>query len=740
MASIAINRRQDASSLRVRFTLAIFAGSFLLFLVQPMLARMALPRLGGAPAVWNSAMLVYQALLLGGYAYAHAVARLPGRTQAAIHLALLALAALTLPLGLSAAVPDAGDNSFLWVPWLLLLSVGPLFFVISAQAPLLQRWFAMSGGGDPYPLYAASNFGSLLGLLAYPLLLEPLMGVGNQSWWWSLGYAAMALLIAWCMLALRGPAITGPAAAEEVPSEPIAWGRILRWVLLAAVPSGLMLSTTLHLTTDIAAMPLLWVMPLAIYLLSFTAAFSEQRGLARLCAKVAPFTLLLVCAGLLRAQGALLLPIMWVALLNLFVVATALHSMLFDDRPAPRQLTGFYLAMSVGGALGGLFCALIAPLVFDWTYEHPVLLLAAAALVAGTHPFQRMRQLWNRPGFERRVALLVALLALPLLSWEGWFRDRPDGLRYLLLGLLMATAVVSIGRRWLFTLCLAILMLAMGGIQKVALSIAPGMMTRSYFGIYWIRDSSHQRFMFHGTTLHGLQNRGSPERERLPTSYYAPKSAVGRTLEVVPDLFGPAARIGAVGLGTGTLSCYARPGESWTFYEIDPAVVTIARDPKRFTFISRCLPDTDIVLGDARLSLARQPSASADVLIIDAFTSDAVPMHLLTREAFELYRRVLQPDGLLLVHVSNRHLNLEPVVAAAARGGYHGLVGIYDPKPEEEFLGASASRWIVLSPSKQKLDQLRTATSSDFWRQLQPEATFSGWTDDYGSILPLLKR
>lgn len=740
MATMAIEESRPAVGLRLRYTLAIFAGSFLLFLVQPLLARMALPRLGGAPAVWNSAMLVYQALLLGGYAYAHAVARMPGRAQAGIHLALLALAALTLPLGLSAAVPDAGDNSFLWVPWLLLLSVGPLFFVISAQAPLLQRWFAMSGGGDPYPLYAASNLGSLLGLLTYPLLLEPLSGVGHQSWWWSMGYAVMALFVAWCMLSLLNRSAGAAAVTVEAPAQPLDKRRIARWIVLAAIPSGLMLSTTLHLTTDIAAMPLLWVVPLAIYLLSFTVAFSERRGLAQLCARVAPFTVLLVCVGLFRAQGALLLPVMIVSLLNLFMVAVALHAKLFDDRPAPSQLTGFYLAMSVGGALGGLFCALLAPLVFDWTYEHPLLLLAAGALVAGVHPFRRFEQLWRSPSLERRILLLIILLVLLPLIGRTLLGDEAEWIRLAALGSLMALALFAIGRPLLFTIVLALLMVGMGGVQKLALTSEPGRMTRSYFGVYSIQEGESFRTLLHGTTMHGLQLRGSPERERLPTSYYAPRSGVGRLLGIAPALFGREARIGAVGLGTGTLSCYARPGERWTFYEIDPAVVEIARDPSRFTFLSSCLPRVPIVLGDARLSLAHQAPGSADILVIDAFSSDAVPMHLLTREAFALYRRVLQPNGILMVHISNRHLDLQPVVAASARGQFQAMIGIYDPLPREVVMGAAPSRWIALSPSGGQLAKLRGSSESGFWEPLPAASDFAGWTDDYGSILPIIKR
>lgn len=739
MASIAVGGR-DFVTVRQRFTAAIFVGSFLLFLVQPMLARMALPRLGGAPAVWNSAMLVYQALLLGGYAYAHFLGRLPARSQLLIHLALLALAALTLPLGLSSAQPEAGANSFLFVPWLLLLSVGALFFVISAQAPLLQRWFAMAGGGDPYPLYAASNLGSMLGLLAFPLVLEPFVGVARQSWWWSVSYVGMALLVAWCMLSLRTAPEAHPATIAPAPPKPLAPKRVLRWILLAAVPSGLMLSTTQHLTTDIAAMPLLWVVPLGLYLLSFTIAFAEKRRFARACSRVAPFALLILCAVVARAQGPLLLAIMLLALCALFLSAVAIHAKLFDDRPEPSQLTSFYLAMSFGGVLGGLFCALVAPLVFDWTYEHPILLVAAGALVAGAHPSPMIERMWQSPTLERHLLILLAFLSLVLIVTEPLLGKDLGVVRPLCLAAITILAALSIGKRWLFAMALFVLLIATGGVAKLALSLTPDGMTRSYFGVYSITASAADRQLYHGTTLHGLQLRGSPQRERYPTSYYAPNSAIGRALRTAGPLYGPGTRVGAVGLGTGTLSCYARAGDRWKFYEIDPAVVQIAREPKRFSFMSQCLPGARVILGDARLSLAKEAAASTDVLVLDAFTSDAVPMHLLTREAFQLYQRVLQPEGLLLVHISNRHLDLEEVVAAAARGRFHGVLGNYVPTRAEGQLGAAPSRWIALSASREKLGRLKRDAGGKFWTDLKSDRTFAGWTDDYGSILPIIKR
>ena len=456
---------------RTRFVVAIMASSFLLFLIQPMIARMALPRLGGAPAVWNSAMLVYQALLLGGYAYAHALGRRSPRVQAVVHLTLLALAATMLPIGLVASAPSATANPVLWAPWLLVLSIGPLFFAISAQAPLLQRWFANTGGGDPYALYAASNLGSFAGLLAYPFIVEPLLPLRGQSWLWSGGYVLVAVLVAGCALLL--PRTTTDAPVAKVESAPVPLRRLALWVLLAAVPSGLMLSTTTYLTTDIVAMPLLWVVPLGLYLLSFSIAFADRRGLADGIVQIAPLVIL-GAGGVAFAQNPnlpwLFAPL---GLLLLFVVSVALHAKLFTYRPEPAQLTTFYLAMSVGGVIGGAFCAVVAPLVFDWAYEHPLLILAAAGLVT-THPlFGVSSWLWDSPGARPFILGLLALVlsffavaATPSLSapWD-WI------VKIVLVVAIVDLAIIALGNRIAFAASLAALMLALGGWTMVDMSV-----------------------------------------------------------------------------------------------------------------------------------------------------------------------------------------------------------------------------------------------------------------------------
>ena len=724
------------------FVLTILLGSFLLFLVQPMIARMALPRLGGAPAVWNSAMLVYQALLLGGYAYAHAIGRFSVRRQAVIHVAVLAVAALWLPIGLGAAMPPPDAAPEIWVPWLLLVSIGPLFFAVSAQAPLIQRWYnAASGGRDPYALYAASNLGSFGGLIAYPLVVEPGFALAGQSMVWTVGYVALGVLVIGCALMLPRRQPTGAAAAEDVSDAP-EMKQQLRWILLAFVPSGLMLSTTTYLTTDIVAMPLLWVLPLGLYLLSFTVAFSAGRGFTRTITLIAP---LAIVAMALTIRNGAERPIFAavVALLLLFVVAVALHGEMYRTRPAPQRLTGFYLCMSIGGALGGVFAALVAPLIFDWTYEHPLLILAAGALVPQIFLAGLFQRFWRD---RRRAQLVTGIVIVVMLGIAYLGIERPwrwlwhDGSIYAALAI-GALAVLCIGRRAPYLVGVAAVLLVSGGWDSIQLSTTGDARTRSYFGVYTIRDYTdpNVRTLAHGTTFHGLQLL-TPGDEREPTSYYGRRSGVGQALAALPAIAGPGARVGIVGLGAGTLACYARPDQHWRFYEIDAVVVDIARDSGKFTFLPDCLPNVPILLGDARLNLVREPSASLDLLALDAFSSDVVPMHLLTREAFATYGRVLSKKGVLVVHISNRFMDLEPVIAAAAAGGGWTAALLNDIESAENKISVlNSSVWVVMSRDPRSVGKVVNAPGvTGDWRPLVPRAGFVQWTDDFSSILPLI--
>ncbi len=727
---------------RALFVATILAGSFLLFLVQPMVARMALPRLGGAPNVWNSAMLVYQALLLAGYGYAHWLGGLPFRKQATIHLGLLVLAALWLPVALVDLPPPAPGWEALWVPGLLALTIGPVFLLVSAQAPLMQRWFAVHpGAGEPWALYAASNLGSFAGLLAYPLLAEPLLSINAQSWGWSLGYGLLIVLIGLAAASrwrLPTSAIEAPAEEDwSRDSEKLGWRRILLWLALSAVPSGLMLSTTTHLTTDIFAMPLLWVIPLGLYLLSFVVSFSDRRRVAWAITVSTPFVMLLAGGMAMASRNTGSMSLALSSVLLLFMVCVALHARLYDSRPDPRRLTLFYFVMSAGGALGGLFTALIAPLVFDWVWEHPLLVLAAAVLL----PPQWLLDLRRLPGVAPglRQLLLIAVTGMALwLIWELYklpFEPETNAQRGLLaLGVAVCGIVIAPWRGVFLTL-LCVLMLAQGGMETIQGSI-DRLRSRSYFGIYTIREYSDAkvRVLAHGTTLHGEQSTDPAKRRNL-TTYYGPSSGVGLALSNAEVLFGPAARIGVVGLGAGTLACYHRPGQRWRFYEIDPAVVRYSRD-RTFTYLADCAPDARVILGDARLELAKASKGGLDILAVDAFSSDAIPLHLLTQEALRVYLDALSPKGLLLVHISNRYIDLQPVLAATAkRQGLHTMVRSDNPVGKDLLTG---SVWVLLTRDPQQVIAVQAGSAGHPWEAL-PAPAGRVWTDDHASVLPYVR-
>ncbi|QGY79168.1 fused MFS/spermidine synthase [Sphingorhabdus lacus] len=729
---------------RALFLITILTGSFLLFLVQPMIARMALPRLGGAPAVWNSAMLVYQALLLAGYAYAHRLTQTSPRRQAIIHIILFAVAILWLPIGLANLQPPADGSPIFWVPWLLIASIGPLFFVVAAQAPLMQRWYSMSGNqGEPYALYAASNIGSFGGLIAYPILVEPFTTLQSQKWIWSGIYLALMALVGICAIQIWRTAGANTTPTEAAANEaPIGWRRRLYWIILAAVPSGLMLSTTSHLTTDLMAMPLIWVIPLGIYLLSFSVAFADNQKPAYWISRFAPIVLIVSAAFVFVVWGKAAIGGLTASLSLLFIVAVALHNEMYRTRPAPAQLTSFYLMMSVGGVLGGFFCAIVAPLLFDWTWEHPILILMAAALLPAI-PLLRLNENDKRLPL---IMVVIGMIALALGLFGGISEPVESSFTKILLAATIMTLGIAVaGFRIPFLLAVAGLLTINGGWYSVQQSL-DGVRMRSYFGTYTVNasESGRVRWLNHGTTMHGMQLLDDPTR---PISYYPDTSGVGIAMLNAPRLYGPEASIGVVGLGTGTLACYRRPGQYWQFFEIDPLVIEIARERKIFSFLEKCAPDVPITLGDARLTLAAVPEGKFDILALDAFSSDSIPLHLLTKEAFATYRKALKPDGILLVHISNRYIDLNPVVAAEAKANGWSAALRHD-SPTEQLInrGNRASQWIALSRDPAKLAELTGKVdkvksryyNSEQWLQLDAPGKTSPWTDDYASVLPHL--
>jgi hypothetical protein len=724
---------------RAVFFATIITGSFLLFLVQPMVARLALPLVGGAPSVWNSAMLTYQTLLLAGYGYALWLSNKPLKFQAVIHIGLLVLAALTLPIALRDWVPSRPGLEAIFIPLLLLVSIGPVFGLVSAQAPLMQRWYvADPAAGEPWWLYSISNFGSFAGLLVYPLLVEPLFSTRAQVWAWSIGFCVLIVLVCLSAWTRRNVAAAplAPAAGPAAKQGPIGRGRIALWLALSAVPSGLMLSTTTHLTTDIVAMPLLWVIPLALYLLSFIAAFANRQTAARLVVFITPTLMLLGARVMMSSRQQSSVYLLLLTLVLLFAICTALHSRLYSLRPHYSLLTKFYFYMSLGGALGGAFTALVAPLVFNWAWEHPLLLLAAALLVPLPVVFDWPARFGISASRARLLAIGLAaggmILCVQLLGLTT-VRGAP-GMESALVAVIALIALACLAWRAVFVALLCGLVLAQGGVETIV-SLAKSDARRSYFGIYRIQDNpvNHSREMMHGTTLHGVQSL-LPAQRKTPLSYYGASSGAGLVFAKAPGMFGSQARIGVVGLGGGSLACYAHPGQNWTFFEIDPVVWDYSRDGT-FTFISDCTPKARVIIGDARLELAKMPGAGFDVLAVDAFSSDSIPLHLLTKEAIGIYTAALAQDGVLLIHISNRFMRLEPAIAALAKDRGLSAQRLLD-RPKEGAL-TRASLWIALSRQPATLGKLTQAGGDRRWQPLTPPEG-PAWTDDHASILPYI--
>lgn len=731
------------------YTLTIFLSAGLLFLVQPMFARMVLPLLGGSPAVWNTAMVFYQAILLAGYAYAHwSVRHLGLRRQAWIHLGLMAAVFLILPIWIPEGRTPPPESSP--IPWLLatlLTGVGLPFFVVSTMSPLLQRWFAATRhreASDPYFLYAAGNLGSMLGLLAYPLILEPVLTLPGQSLLWSVFYGAFFLCATACIARLprdvRPPRSGTPAAPEPATARPGAGvpglRRRLLWMLLAFIPSSLMLGITTLLTTDIAAVPLLWVLPLALYLLTFVLVFARRPPVPHAWVRRA-VPVAVVAQGLLLATGSTE-PFPLLAATHLaafFIISLACHGELVRRRPEPIRLTEFYLFMSVGGVLGGIFNALLAPVLFIRVIEYP-LVLVLACIVLGS---SAAGATWRRPqpvDVALPLGLGLAAIAVFLLL-QSFPTEQVQVFYGPALGMLMLVLYLNAGHGLRFCAGLAAVLAV-----SYALHGPPGQLLyaeRTFFGVHRVLQDPQTGDvkLMHGNTFHGQQRRNSAE-SRVPLAYYFPTGPIGQLFyhrEILPD-----APIAAVGLGSGALAAYSLPGEHWTFYEIDPAVRAIAENPEFFTFLAEARGTTRIQMGDARLMLAHTPDRHYGLIILDAYSSDAIPVHLMTREAFELYRRKLAEGGVLAFHLSNLHLDLRPVVAAlAADLGLHGIYRADTNISEDELArGKMPSQWALLAEEPSTLavlsEDYRWQPIGSGQRQVRP------WSDHYSSILQALQR
>ena len=736
------------------FTVTTFVSALLLFSIQPMFAKMVLPILGGSPSVWAVALCFFQGALLAGYLYAHFIIRVLGaRNSGIVHLVVCLLAFVVLPIGLpSGWVEPPVGAPYLWQLGLFTVGVGLPFFAVAANAPLLQAWFAATGhphGRDPYFLYAASNLGSLIALLSYPLLLEPAFGLKALSSIWTIGFAVLVALLAVSYLAVRSgkgiaPASTeGHASSDDIINERPAptWLSRFTWVGLALVPSALLTAFTTHVTTDVASAPLLWVFPLALYLLTFVLVFRDRMIIPMpllLAAHLASVILALLALSQTIRESWFVTAGTGVAVF--FTSAMVAHRTLYNARPAAAYLTEFYLWMSLGGVLGGLFAALVAPQIFPEIFEYPLLL----ALSMACRP--RALAITTKDRDELLVLWLLIATGILILIWGPWAVEAFDfSFYYGTTAALVAVFAVAIVIFWNWPtrqLVMALMMFA--AVVLYPSGVKRGEAQRSYFGVYRVGTAGDYNILMHGTTLHGAQlirdDKGQPIDNPVPGTYYYPKSPMASAVRIVREGIEkstPAGsqprpgRYGVIGLGAGSLACLSKPGDQFRFFEIDPLMISIAKNPNNFSFLSKCQPNADIVIGDARLTIGREADGSLDLIIVDAFSSDAVPVHLMTAEALNLFLSKTTPNGVVVLHVSNRYLDLDGIAAATLQlvPGAKGLI-ISDDAADGSYAETS-STVVVFARSEEVLApfrQLETVLELDP-RGLRP------WTDDFSDII-----
>ena len=733
----------------VLFSLAMFLSATLLFMVEPMFGKMALPLLGGTPSVWNTCMVFYQGALLAGYLYAHLVPKwLGARRQAVFHLGLFLLVLFTLPIGIFHGwTPPANVNPFAWLLLLLLMSMGLPFFVVSTTAPLLQKWFTYTGHAsaqDPYFLYGASNLGSLIALVAYPTLIEPHLRLGNQSLAWVVGYIGLVALVALCGVMVwrasgkEDVTLSAEAASLDGMNALIPGGTSLTisqrvwWVLLAFAPSSLLLGVTTYLSTDIASLPLLWILPLIIYLLTFVLVFARKPLVPHhVMVFLEPF--LIIAMAIIFFMG--LKGTVWqnlpLHLLVLFGIAMVCHGELMQSRPAANHLTEFYLWISFGGVLGGIFNALLAPMLFSSVVEYPLIIVVACMLRPSLRDANQKSHpvLWD--------ILLPLALGLLLLLLFLVFQAMPGKLKPVTI-LVTASLAGIICYRFRYRarrFALSVGVLVIAGMWFFAQPDRVLLRERNFFGVakVTVDPAGHYHTLRHGYTVHGIQSL-DPARRREPLSYYYRNGPLGQVFASFSDSENRK-EVAIIGLGTGTIACYGQAGQHFTFYEINPAIERIAEDPRYFTFLRDCPAQVKVILGDARLSMNSAPDASYDMIILDAFSSDAIPIHLVTREAINLYLSKLRPDGILVFHISNNYLNLKPVLGNLARDAR--LVSLYradlrgDPKIKK-----LASEWVVMA---RKSEDLGGLVCDQLWQTLNSQSGEALWTDDFSNMLSVFK-
>jgi hypothetical protein len=731
-------------SLIVLFAGTLFISASLMFVLQPLFGKILLPLLGGSPAVWNTCMVFYQSILFLGYLYAHTIStRFDQHRQIQIHAAIILISFLALPVALPEnTIPPTDSNPTFWLLWTLFLAIGLPYFVVSTTAPLVQKWFANVGhhtSHDPYYLYAASNTGSLIALLSYPFLLEPTIGLANQKTYWSIGYLILCLLIAGCAFVLwktrQNTVIVQDISHKE---NNLSLYRKLHWMALAFVPSSLLLGLTNFISTDIASVPLLWIIPLTLYLLSFVIVFSKWNDKTHpVMVKLQPVVLLpFIAYAFINPADLPYWAYLALHLLAFFFAVMVCHGELAKDRPHTQYLTTFYLIMSFAGMLGGMFNTFVAPFIFNGIYEYPIMIVAALLLRPGA-------SVSLNKGLLPQI-LAPALLVITGLILNASINDLPlyfDACVISLIALTFFTYLLRAKPVAFALLTGAIIFLALGlhGLSSHMLY-----QERTFFGVLAVRESvltdEHNQpekyhELFHGTTKHGAQ-RLAATLAKIPLTYYSRPGPMGQLFKEF-DNNNQNWTIGIVGLGAGALACYAKDQQNWTLYEIDPLVVDIASNPDYFSYLKLCSHNTTMRVGDARLSLEKEPDQKFDLLVMDAFSSDSVPTHLLTQEALALYFKKLKPNGILAFHITNRHLLLKKVLSIHAEN-LHFSALIQEFKPQQNIPLVVTTDWVVMAKNPEILSPLSLSRLGN-WQKMPLYFDMKPWTDDFTNIVSIWK-
>ena len=722
----------------VLFGPTLFLSAFLLFWFEPMVGKMMLPLLGGAASVWITCLLFFQLMLLTGYGYAHVLERYASlRNQILVHSVMLLAVFIFLPVQFGAR-PDAAASAHpsSWLLWQLVKTVGIPFCVVSTTAPLLQNWLSKthaSSGRDPYFLYAISNAGSLIALLSYPLLIEPRVGVRTQSWSWLAGYATLTLMVfAASRLVWKNGHRESRVKDQETVGAP-AWRSRLFWLAAAFLPSALMLAVTNHILLNLASVPFLWIIPLAVYLITFMVAFGRRIHLSpALLSRIAPIVLLLLFP-FVAASHTVDARYMWYLvgahILILLIGALLCHTALAARRPDPQHLTEFYFLVALGGALGGVFTAVIAPFIFNTVVEYPLLVALIAFFRETGESDTRIKG--GDLMFPAALGFLV-IGASKVLQWANVDITTDYPTTILVDLVIILTAYLFRLRAFRFGLAMAVLIMTYHSVLPQFYGSSQFIFTaRDFFGVKGVKFDAwtNSRRLLHGDTLHGLESLDA-ELVGQPLSYYHETGPVGDVMKMLSRRADQ--RIGVVGLGTGSMAGWTAPYRHITFFDIDPQIYDIAS--KYFTFLGRCAQNCDVVLGDGRLSIERMNDGMFDMLMLDAFNSDSIPAHLVSREAIQMYLSKLKPNGLLMFHVSNRYMDVEGLICAAVTDASLEAL-VRDDEERQNWLKAR-SHFVVAAKNAEALGSLE---EDENWLRVDKPARIHPWTDDYSNMLEIMR-